>query len=545
VTSDKVHNVFSGVSSGLVIQARDVHLAEAGPHPVPRQLPPDPAKFTGRREHLRALAELVTDDEESPTGVAVIVGQPGVGKTALAVHWAHQVLDRFPDGQLYVDLRGYATGTPVDWEDVLEDFLMALGGPKTVVPTNVDARTGLYRSLLSGRRVLVVLDNALSAEQVRPLIPGESGCFVLVTSRSGLPGLVAREGAQRLRLDVLPIDEAVEFLTKVIPGDVPVTTSRRLAELCGRLPLALRIVAEHAANPAVQIDDLIAAADDERTSLDSVTVVEEDAQTAVRTVFFWSYRALPPAAADMFRLLGLWPGSNIGADAAAALAGITVSAARRALLQLANANLVDGDAGWFRIHDLLGEYAKEMAEEECQVDEGEQAVERLLYWYVATMDNAEAAINRNYPPLNLEERGGVSPLEFRDSDAAITWQMVEHVNVLAVVRGATKARFYTMRMLLALLIQFANTRHLESAFKEIRAANEGCIAAKDEIIASLKESIDSLRGRVEAKDCTIRAQEATIAALEETVKTTRESIAIQREVIEVQDRTIRALRDPV
>jgi hypothetical protein len=525
------------MSSGLVIQTGDLHLSQIIPHPAPHQLPSDPTKFTGRGEHLRELNELAAED--SPSRIAVITGQPGVGKTALAVHWAHQVLDRFPDGQLHVDLRGYASGTPIDWEDVLEDFLTALGGPKIVIPTSADARKGLYQSLLSGRRLLVILDNALSAEQVRPLLPGEAGCFVLVTSRSGLPGLVARDGAERLRLDALPAGEAAELLGKVVgTARVPATTLQQLADLCGRLPLALRIVAEQAANSATHIDDLIADLTDERSRLDALALAEDDAQTAVRTVFSWSFRTLSPAAAEMFRFLGLWPGSDLGADAAAALAGISTSAARNALLQLANAHLIDADAGRFRTHDLLREYAKDMAEEELTLDDREDAAERLLCWYTATMNNAEAAANRNYPPLHIKPYVDASPLEFDDPDAATAWQATEHTNVLAVVRGAADASSHSWKLLLALLIQFANARHVQSVFEEVQTLYNDTIAAKE-------SSIFSLEREVSANNTTIEAQGGSITALRQTVDILREMIAIKQETIDLQKDTISALQDRI
>ncbi|WP_410583858.1 ATP-binding protein [Amycolatopsis sp. lyj-108] len=527
VDGENLRNVFSGVSSGVIVQARDLYIHQKPTYPRPRQLPPKPTKFTGRSDCLAKLDYIITQDSNESANVAAIVGQPGVGKTALAIYWAYRVQDRFSDGQLYVDLRGHdASGTPVEWEDVLEDLLRALGGPEIMMPTSIAARTGLYHSMLSGRQVLLVLDNALSVEQVRPLIPGGSGCCVIVTSRNALPGLVARDGAQRLRLDVFPTVQATELLANVLDATrTPAASLERLADLCGGLPLALRIAAEHAASSSMHIDDLLAGLSDERSRLDSLTLIEVDAPTAVRTVFSWSFRTLSPAVAQMFRLLGLWPGSDISLDAAAALAGTTVSAAGNALRQLANAHLVDVEADRFRIHDLLRAYAKDMAEESCTNDERELVALRLIYWYMITANAAEAAANHRYPPLDLKPSPiDISPLKFRDSGEGVAWLAAERANLLAIQYSISAPSQQALKIMFYILMRFADLRYLELAYTKINSADAKTIASQKESINHLKEAIAAQGQSLEHNKRTIRAQNESIEALKRTIDIQKKTI---------------------
>ncbi|MFB9332147.1 AfsR/SARP family transcriptional regulator, partial [Actinoplanes octamycinicus] len=290
---------------------------------VPAQLPAAVPGFTGRRDHLRRLDSLLGAPGAEPGAVAVVAvtGPPGVGKTALVTHWAHRVRDRFPDGQLHLDLRGYASDPPGRPIDALTQFLIALGTPADQVPTDVDAAARLYRSRLAGRRVLVVLDNANHPDQVRPLLPGDPGCVVLVTSRDQLTGLVARDGALGHRLGVLAADEARTLLEGLLgpARDAEARHLDRLAELCGGLPLALRIAAANlTGNPHRPITAYLDRLAEDRLAH---LAVDGDPQTTVRAAFDLSYAALTPAARRLFRLLGLVPGPDIDAGAAAALAG--------------------------------------------------------------------------------------------------------------------------------------------------------------------------------------------------------------------------------
>lgn len=267
--------------------------------------------------------------------ISAIGGTAGVGKTALAVQWAHQAADRFPDGQLYLNLRGYDFRQPTAAADALAGFLRALGVPDRDILADEDERAALYRSMLVGKRVLVILDNAGSAEQVRLLLPGAPGCAAVVTSRDALAGLVARDGAQRLDLDLLPLPEAIRLLRALIGDrvDADAVAAETLAVQCCRLPLALRIAAElAAAQPAIALAGLAAelAASQRLDLLDA----GGDQSTGVRAVFSCSYRHLGADAARLFRLLGLHLGSDIDRHAAAALAGCSAQQARHLLDRL-------------------------------------------------------------------------------------------------------------------------------------------------------------------------------------------------------------------
>jgi len=307
----------------------------AGPPPsVPRQLPAAVAHFAGREAELDRLTALIrpAGTADRALVISAVGGTAGVGKTALAVHWAHRVAAGFPDGQLYVNLRGYDPGEPVPPADALTRFLTALGcsGP---LPSDLDDLAARYRTEIAGRRILVVLDNASSVEQVRPLLPGTASCAVVVTSRDSLAGLVAMHGAHRVDLDLLPLPEACDLVRRLVGerAESDPAATAALAERCGRLPLALRIAAEAAtARPGTPLAGLVGELD----LLDS-------GDAAVTTVFSWSVRRLRPAAAALFRRLGLHPGPDLDARAAAALAGTDVATAGRSLDALARAYLVD------------------------------------------------------------------------------------------------------------------------------------------------------------------------------------------------------------
>jgi DNA-binding SARP family transcriptional activator/Tfp pilus assembly protein PilF len=330
--------------------------------PAPSQLPGDVPAFTGRADDLAEL-DLLTAGSSAMT-IVVVSGTAGVGKTTLAVRWARQAASAFPDGQLYVNMRGYDPGQPVRPADALAGFLRALGMAGQDVPQGNDERAAAYRSLLDGRRVLVLLDNAASVEQVRALLPGCPSCLVVVTSRDSLAGLVARHGARRLELDVLPLGDAVGLLRTLIGGRVDAETraATTLAGQCARLPLALRVAAElAAANPHSRLDELIVELADERRRLD-LLVAGGDEHTEIRGVFSWSYRQLPTDVARAFRLVGLHPGPDIDAYAVAAMTGVSVTQARDDLTLLARAHLLQpSTAGRYEMHDLLRAYARQLA----------------------------------------------------------------------------------------------------------------------------------------------------------------------------------------
>jgi tetratricopeptide (TPR) repeat protein/transcriptional regulator with XRE-family HTH domain len=365
----------------------------------PWQLPAVVVDFTGRSAELKTLTGLL-DQGERPPGTVLITaidGTAGVGKTALAVHWARQITGRFPDGQLYVNLRGYDPGQPLPPTDALAGFLRALGVPGQGIPADTEERAARYRGLLAGRRMLVLLDNAASAEQVRPLLPATPDCVAVVTSRDTLAGLVARDGARRLDLDLLSPADAAVLLTTLI-GDRaaadPAATAA-LATACARLPLALRIAAEFAATRLnVSLADLTAELTDEHRRLDLLEA-GGDRYTAVRAVFSWSYRHLDPDTARTFRLAGLHPRPDFEAYAAAALTGTTLDHTQHLLSALARANLTHlTTPGHYNQHDLLRDYACELAAEPSHTGEASDALTRLLDHYLHT---AATAVNTLFP----------------------------------------------------------------------------------------------------------------------------------------------------
>jgi tetratricopeptide (TPR) repeat protein/transcriptional regulator with XRE-family HTH domain len=406
----------------------------AAGHDVPRELPAPVRHFVGRAAELDQLSELAVADEVPALVICAVGGTAGVGKTALAVQWAHEVADRFPDGQLYVNLRGYDPAEPVSAADALAGFLRTLGVTGTEIPDGLEDRARLYRSRLAGRRVLVLLDNARDAEQVRPLLPGDPACAAVVTSRDALAGLVAAHGARRLDLDVLPEADAIALLRSLIGAraDDDPNAAVTLAELCARLPLALRIAAELVvARPAAALAELAAELTADR--LDLLETGEDWAD--VRAVFSWSFRQLPEDAAAAFALLGLHPGDDLDVHAAAALTGSTTGQARRVLGRLHRASLLQtARPGRYGMHDLLRAYAREQAAALDAEGWCDRALNRLFDYYLAAaaaaMDilyPAEAHYRPRVPPATAEV-----PTMAGGADAR-AWLDTERANLVAVV----------------------------------------------------------------------------------------------------------------
>jgi DNA-binding SARP family transcriptional activator/Tfp pilus assembly protein PilF len=411
------------------------------PRPPPRQLPHDTGDFTGRETQLRAMAALLARTDLTAPVVAVLTGTAGAGKTALAVHFAHQVAESFPDGQLFADLRGHAAAAPVPPAEALRRFLRALGMKD--VPADMDEAAAAYRSLLAGKRLLILLDDAATADQIRPLLPGSPGCLVLLTSRSRLPGLVARDSAAPVAVGALTRSEGVVLLKKIL-GTRRVETEPEAAtsivSRCAYLPLALRVAAERAAHrPGLSLSALAAELADEQRRLDVLTTGEDERAT-VRSVFSWSYRGLAPNAARVFRLLGLHPGPEVSVPAVAALADSAAPDVARKLEELASAHLTEEKApGRYRCHDLLWAYATERADDEETPPDRLAALRRVLTWYLCTADTANRRIGPTRRRVPLEHVGLIKPLDFATYDAALEWCDAELPNLAAAVRRAAEA----------------------------------------------------------------------------------------------------------
>ena len=353
----------------------------------PAQLPAGLSTFIGReREISDSLAPLAGTGSRSTVVITAISGMAGIGKTTLAVHWAHQVAGLFPDGQLYVNLRGFdPAGATTSTAEALRGFLEAFGVPPQSIPAGIDARAAIYRSTLAGRRVLVVLDNARDADQVRPLLPGAPGCLVIVTSRDRLAGLAATEGAASLTLDLCPTETARAFLIRRLGagriGAEPAAVAE-IVEHCAGLPLALAIVAARATgNPRFSLTAIAAELRAAHGSL--AAFAGAGAAVDARAVFSWSYRTLGADAARVFRLLALYPGATAGAADASSLAGIPVQQARTALAELSATQLItEPGPGRYAYHDLLRAYAAELAAAEDTEQVHRDAARRLLGHYV-------------------------------------------------------------------------------------------------------------------------------------------------------------------
>ena len=410
---------------------------------VPRQLPAAVPGFVGRRAELSVLDDLLSDPEAAD--IAVVCGPPGAGKTSLAVHWAHRVRDRFPDGQLFVDMRGFHQGPRRPVAEALALSLVAFGVPAERIPVEPDAQVALYRSVLAGRRILLILDNVADPGQVRPLVPGGPGCLVVATSRDRLSGLVARDGARRLTVDVLSPDDAVKVLAgaagSVRVGDDP-DGARELARLCGNLPLALRIAGARLADrPHLGVRRHIA----ELTARGRVSQLglDGDDRATVRAAFDLSYQALAPPAGRLFRRLGLVPSpAGLAVLAAAALAGVPEDELEPLVDALSRLHLVrvTEDARLVG-HDLLLEYAAELAAERDDPADRDAAAGRLLHFYLHTADRASADLN-GPPRLGLPHEpapAGVPVLEFGDHGQARQWLDDEWANLVAALEYAAAA----------------------------------------------------------------------------------------------------------
>ena len=406
----------------------------------PAQLPMECAGFTGRAGELRTLDRILGAEGAAKTApVAVVTGMGGVGKTALAVRWAWRHRDRYPDGQLYADLRGHAITGPVRPLEVLTGFLAALGETAERIPVDEGQGAALLRTRLEGKRILLLLDNALDARQVRPLLPAAPGCAAIVTARDRMTGLSARDGAVAVVVRPLPDDEAAALLVASMGergGGEPPAVVAELAGLCAHLPLALRIAAANlAARPGYRLADYVAAlaAGDRLTGLE----VPEDEQAAVRSAFELSCDTLKPELRRMFRLAGLAPGPDLTASAAAALAGLATAAAESLLDRLVARNLIDEYAHRrYRLHDLLRLYAAELAGAEESAADRDAAIDRLAAQAMAAVRSASEMLYPNLlhlPDSSAEDHLAWDAPGFADGAAALAWLNAERANLVALV----------------------------------------------------------------------------------------------------------------
>jgi len=413
----------------------------------PRQLPAAMPSFVGRAAELAALTELADRTAEGTGTVLILVtGTAGVGKTALAVHWAHEVADRFPDGQLYVNLHGFGpTRAAVTPARAIRRFLDALRVPADQMPSTQEARRDLYRSLLADKRMLIVLDNARDVAQVRPLLPGGRHCLIIVTSRSQLTGLVAAEGALPLFLDVVSKAQARELLIRRFTADRVAAEPGMITELveqCARLPLALAAAAACVAlYPGLSLAGLVAELRDTSSLLDALDTGDE--ASSIRTVFSWSYHSLSRRASRMFRLLGLHGGPDIAAAAAASLGGLSSPETHQLLAELVRANLVTSQSpDRFTFHSLLRVYAAERAEAEEDRTSRAAAVGRVLQHYVHTAYAADRLLSAAKEPLILTRpQSGVAPEGIADYGQALAWFRAEYQVLVVAVEFAAKAGF--------------------------------------------------------------------------------------------------------
>jgi tetratricopeptide (TPR) repeat protein len=449
-------HAFEGRTGRAPARAADADSADSGTlawvRVVPRQLPPTVRGFTGRAAQLQTLTGLL--DQSTETGgtvvIAAIDGMAGIGKSALAVCWARRVADRFPDGQLYANLLGFdPIASPLAGTDAVRAFLEALGVPGHQIPVSAHAQVGLYRSLLAGRRVLIILDNARDAGQVRPLLPGTSGCLVLATSRNQLIDLVATEGAYPVTLNPMTATEARNLFVRRIGVDRVNAESEAVNDIvtrCARLPLALAIVAAHAAaHPDFPL--AVLATKLARAGLDVLAGAEST--TDVRAVFSWSYRTLSSPAARLFRLLALHPGPDVSAMAAASLAGIPPARALPLLADLVRAHLlIEHSPGRFSFHDLLRAYAGELARSQDSEPDRLAAVHRVLDHYLHT---AQSAVLLPYRDRATESppQPAVTPERLTGYEQAREWFAAERAVLLAVVDFAAGSEFGAYAWLLA------------------------------------------------------------------------------------------------
>ncbi|SDD68967.1 DNA-binding transcriptional activator of the SARP family [Glycomyces harbinensis] len=413
----------------------------AAPVTVPRQLPIDVDRFSGRAPEMKELADLLNPETARRSKVAVVSGMAGVGKTTLAVHFAHESVQWFPDGQLYIDLAGFGPRPPIPADEALRRFIETLAPASGPVPDDTETRAGLYRSVTAGKRLLLVLDNASDADQVAALLPGGSGCFTLVTSRNRLDGLLARTGAHRIALEPVTHIEARQMVIDRLGPDRVASDADALDPIvrrCAGLPLALAVVSARAASTAdLRLPKLAADLEAESGSLDGLDL-DGDALD-IRSVFSWSYSALEDEAARVFRLLATLPGAECTVEAAASLAEVPPRRVRSVLAKLIRANLVSERPGdRFGLHDLLCAYAVETAADRTAGHDRTAALSRLCEHYLRSAYNGDVLLDPQRDRIALPEPPqSITPFPMPDRDAAMDWFAREHRSLVRLVQEAS------------------------------------------------------------------------------------------------------------
>lgn len=448
----------------------------------PRQLPADIAPFVGRAPDLAVLTAALAVRSQRRTAVAVIDGSGGMGKTALAVHWARRSAADFPDGQLYVNLRGYGMTPPLPPVLAQEMLLHSLGYQPGTLPPDVESRWALLQAATNGRRMLVLLDNARDAEQVRPLLPASS-CMALITSRNQLRGLVARESVARISLGQLTDRDSAALLRRVVGADrtaaEPIATAA-LAALAGQTPLALRIIAERAGrHPGIRLADLVSTLREHEHLLDGFDAGDGDG-TDLRAVFSWSYDSLDRGTARVFRLLGVHPGPEITLLSAAALAGQPVAEVRPRLDGLVTTHLLEqrGD-GRYELHDLLRAYALEKAHQDGDPKDRSSAFGRILGWYLQTVYAADELFSPGRVLDRVTPAEPVEPLTFADEEAARQWCDDEYATLVAIVGWAADHGWPRHACAIAIALQ-PYLRRCRS-LREIRDLHQAALGAADRL----------------------------------------------------------------
>ncbi|WP_410579717.1 tetratricopeptide repeat protein [Amycolatopsis sp. lyj-108] len=439
-TNEVAHAVGGSVIQTGVVQG-DIHVHDVRPAPVPYQLPPSPAHFSGRTGELDRLTDtLLGDIHRDRPALAVLTGPGGVGKTALALHWLHHARRHFPDGQLYANLSAYGPDGPISPVEILGDLLHGLGVPPSDIPLRAARRAAVYRSLTVGRSIAVLLDDAASSEQVAMLLPVSPRSVVVVTSRRRLSGLVAHGGAT-VDVGALSPDTSVELLGRAVGRErvaAEPESARDLAELCGGIPIAVHLAAARlAVRPNWPLARVAKELADERRRLRAF--VGEDGTSSVEMCFDLSYRGLPPGAARLYRLLGLYPGGDFGSGVAAALAGTSEAEAEHSLGALADANMVmDKAFDRYGFHDLGRLHARRLAEVREPEAERQRAVWSAVSYY---RDRAAAADSAATP---LRPHHAPAPTEFDTRVSALDWLERELPNLIACLRIAYSRGWYEL-----------------------------------------------------------------------------------------------------